>query len=73
MSTEYEEFRAEQDAIDNALDADRESPFAGEDPPEDYLAAEAEKYAQWHREDAHGGAVCKCPKAPVIYAAEAPF
>jgi hypothetical protein len=50
-----------------------EDPFAGEDPPEDYLAAEAEKHAEWHREDVHGGAVCKCPKAPVIFAAEAPF
>lgn len=68
----YEEFLAEQDAIEDEILADRE-PFAGEDPPEDYLIAEAEKRAEWHRKDVHGGSECNCPAAPVVYSTEAPF
>lgn len=66
------DFIAEQAAIEDALDADRD-PFAGEDPPADYLAEESERHAQQHRDDAHGGGECDCPEADVPVSDRAPF
>lgn len=47
-------------------------PYAGEDPDEDYLAAEAERHAAYHEERAHAGRPCDCPAAPGA-TGEAPF
>lgn len=55
------------------MSTDYDDDFRAEDPPEEYLIAEAEKHAEWHREDIHGGGECDCPPAPVVYAEEAPF
>ena len=70
--TDHEDWRAEQDAIDDAIDEARRDPHAGEDPPDDYLEQEAAERAAWHRDEAHGGRECDCPPAPVT-TGEAPF
>lgn len=66
-----DDFIAEQNAIEDALDADRD-PFAGDDPDEDYLQAEADRRTAFHEERAHGGQSCDCPEAPAA-SGEAPF
>ena len=72
MSTEHELY--DQDTFaDEALDAVREDPFAGEDPDDDYLEAEAERRMVWHEEQEHAGDPCNCQAAPVVYAEQAPF
>lgn len=71
--SDYDEFRAEQDAIEDALDADRQDPFAGEDPDDDYLEAETERRMVWHEQQVHEGSACDCLAAPVIYSDQAPF
>jgi hypothetical protein len=43
-----------------------------DEPPEDYLEAEAERAAQRHRDKDHGGGECDCPAGEPEYG-EAPF
>jgi hypothetical protein len=43
------------------------------DPPDEYLEAEAERHAQIHRDQEHGGGECNCPVAEPVYGDEAPF
>lgn len=59
--------------LDNALDADNDDPFAGDDPDNDYLAEEAERRARDHRDHVHGGRACTCPTGTVQFSSEAPF
>lgn len=69
---EGEAFLAEQNAIEDALDDDRD-PFAGEDPPDDYLEAEAERQMLWHEQQFHEGSACDCPTDGVPVSGKAPF
>lgn len=43
------------------------------EPPEDWLEAEAERHAQIHRDQQHGGGDCTCPVAEPEYSEEPPF
>lgn len=58
---------------DETFDAVREDPFAGEDPDDDYLAAEAERRMLWHEQQVHEGSACDCPTVEVPVSTEAPF
>ncbi len=71
--TDYEDWRAEQDAIEDAIDEARRDPHAGEDPPDDYLEQKAEEWAVRHRDEAHDGGECDCPPAPIETGEESPF
>lgn len=66
MTPHADIFRAEQDA----LDAIRQDPFAGDEPTEDYLREEAHRWHVEHCATAHGGWDCTCP---VTLSSEAPF
>jgi len=44
-----------------------------DEPTEEYLAEEAERFATYHRDRAHQGQPCDCPPTPIEYATEAPF
>lgn len=50
---------------------DRNREPSGE-PPEDYLEAEAERHARYHREKDHDGGKCDCPPGEPDYG-PAPF
>lgn len=43
-----------------------------EDPPEEYLEREAERHANIHRDQDHGGGECDCPEGEP-WTGEAPF
>jgi hypothetical protein len=44
-----------------------------EDPPDSYLAEEAERHARAHRDADHGGGECSCPPAQAEISETAPF
>lgn len=44
-----------------------------DEPTEEYLAEEAERFAARHRDEAHQGRPCDCQAQPIEYATEAPF
>lgn len=53
-------------AVDNALDADKDDPFAGDDPPFDYLAEQDEPGA--------GSAFCAgARRTDIPFSDESPF
>lgn len=63
---------AEQHAIDDALEADRD-PFAGDDPTDDYLEEESARRYRDHCDQAHAGADCDCPPVAIPSSEESPF
>lgn len=71
MITQADPSLAELDAIEDALDAMRQDPFAAEEPPEgDYPYEEADRRYVEHCAAAHGGQHCTCQ---VILNDESPF
>lgn len=70
MVNQDDAFRAEQDAIEDALDAIRQDSPSGEEPPEAYLREEADRRYVEHCTTAHDGQHCTCQ---VILNDESPF
>jgi hypothetical protein len=67
------ELGSEDDLIDDARDAEREGPFAGEDPTGKHLAEQADRLTGWHCDDEHGGGPCTCQPARWSTTTEEPF
>lgn len=59
-------------AVDNALDTTND-PSAGDYPPDDYLAEEADRRYRDHCDQVHGGQGCTCVTTDVPYSASSPF
>lgn len=60
-------------AVDNALDADKDGPFAGDDPTDDYLEEESTRRYRDHCDQDHGGSDCDCPPVAISFSEESPF
>lgn len=58
--------------VDNALDADHDDPFAGDDPTDGYLEEVSERREELHRY-LHAGFPCTCPPEQADANDEAPF
>ena len=60
-------------AVDNALDADKDDPFAGDDPTDDYLEEESTRRYLDHCDRDHGGSDCDCPPVAIPLSDRSPF